>query len=133
MARRQNRANNIGMRSVSGPARPYGICPVCGRNKPMHWTSKTEYYCYDCLKGREVKDPVPFPSDNPYSAVGRHAAAIGTGRTIKFSAQNNQKKHDKVKEKPPQPLPQEQEGERLPSREIQEKAYRLWEQQKKSE
>lgn len=61
MARRQNRANNIGMRSVSGPARPYGKCPICGREKPMHWITRVDYRCYDCMKGRKVKDAIPPP------------------------------------------------------------------------
>src|SRR6266567_3253284 len=67
---RIHRADNIGMHITPAPSRFYGVCPTCGRDKPMHWISKKEYRCYDCLKGRQVEKIEPKP-ENTYSGRKR--------------------------------------------------------------
>ena len=47
---RMHRADNVGMRMIRGPQRPYGKCPVCQQMRPMHWISRVDFLCYSCLK-----------------------------------------------------------------------------------
>jgi hypothetical protein len=154
----RKRADNTGMHSISsGPARPYGICPNCGRNKPLHWVSKSACFCYDCKRREGIVDAKshqpsgPFynePEKNPYSAAGRRGAFIRQGssqkkgndslglahmqkvlssRDAQIVPPSNQKKNAKMPHVPPT-----QDQEWLLQRELLEKSQRLAEQQKKA-
>lgn len=147
MPRRSNSGHH--MHIVPQHYQHRGHCAICYRERPLYRSVEGEYLCYNCLNGHKVKPAQPPQSvgEYDYGAAGRRGARIEMGagdfrvNQIRKRKEEEKASHilppsqreKKVEEKSTQSLPLPEEWERLPSREIQEKAYRLWEQQKKSE